>query len=485
MTLNSSGAISLGGTTAGVSIENELGGSGTTQISLNDTNVRTLAGVASGQISMPTNFWGKSNATYFIALIQNTSGNNAVNCGHQVNGSTITLVTSDGNTGANYLYRISASGSLTSQTKLTANGNTFIPNASIGAPNAFALDSSNNMYVDTSSSNLSGNSGFATISSSNIVNYVATLTSGSYNTVFQFGSVVYYNSSAYIPMFGYQGSCCCSTYNSIYSFSYSGTISGIYLLTNEGTQGRMSVDSSGNLFYLDQNGGVTKFTSTSTSAWGRYQISTSQGIASAINSNGTIYATIANNTPTIGMWNLTSTTNSVPPTNIVTYNLQANSDGTYNAGNSSVAFDSSNNCYFVIENLASSKNGFTIFKFNSSGTLQWVRKFVCSLSGSNNNVYNLALTVTGSYIDVSVTQLYSVYSTSFIRYPTDGSKTGTYTAGTLTIVVSAGTAQVNTSTTINFTTHSTVISVGSGTLNRSVKTSASSASSTTVTFTTI
>ena len=62
MTLNASGPISLSGTTAGQSIEIELGGTGTTQISLNCTTVRTLAGVPSGAIIMPTNFYGKSNA---------------------------------------------------------------------------------------------------------------------------------------------------------------------------------------------------------------------------------------------------------------------------------------------------------------------------------------------------------------------------------------------------------------------------------------
>ena len=61
MTLNSSGPISLAGTTAGVSIEIENGGNGTTQISLNDAAVRSLAGVASGQIAM-SNLQGKSNA---------------------------------------------------------------------------------------------------------------------------------------------------------------------------------------------------------------------------------------------------------------------------------------------------------------------------------------------------------------------------------------------------------------------------------------
>jgi len=48
MGLNTSGQISLAGTTVGESIEIELGGSGSTQIALNDTNVRTLAGVPSG-----------------------------------------------------------------------------------------------------------------------------------------------------------------------------------------------------------------------------------------------------------------------------------------------------------------------------------------------------------------------------------------------------------------------------------------------------
>ena len=60
MALNASGPISLAGTTAGQSIALELGLGTSTQISLNDTAVRTLAGVLSGAIIMPTNFYGKS-----------------------------------------------------------------------------------------------------------------------------------------------------------------------------------------------------------------------------------------------------------------------------------------------------------------------------------------------------------------------------------------------------------------------------------------
>jgi len=52
MPLNASGAISLGGPIVGQSVNLELGKSATALISMNDTDLRTLFGVASGQISM-------------------------------------------------------------------------------------------------------------------------------------------------------------------------------------------------------------------------------------------------------------------------------------------------------------------------------------------------------------------------------------------------------------------------------------------------
>jgi hypothetical protein len=72
MPLNSSGQISLGGNVAGESIALELALSATGQISFNDTAVRTLAGIASGQIQMPTNFWGKSNGVPFGEAVYTT-----------------------------------------------------------------------------------------------------------------------------------------------------------------------------------------------------------------------------------------------------------------------------------------------------------------------------------------------------------------------------------------------------------------------------
>jgi hypothetical protein len=61
MTLNASGPISLGGSTSGQSVNLEIGAAATAQVSFNDANVRTLTGTSAGtQLSMPTDFWGKS-----------------------------------------------------------------------------------------------------------------------------------------------------------------------------------------------------------------------------------------------------------------------------------------------------------------------------------------------------------------------------------------------------------------------------------------
>lgn len=79
MTLNSSGPISLGGTTTGQSIEIELGGSGTSQISLNCSNVRSLLGVSSGQISMSSAYGKSSNFSFSQTISSNYTNYNLHN----------------------------------------------------------------------------------------------------------------------------------------------------------------------------------------------------------------------------------------------------------------------------------------------------------------------------------------------------------------------------------------------------------------------
>lgn len=61
MTLATSGTISIGGTTATRSINLELNRAATATSNMGETDLRTLAGVSSGAISM-SNFYGKSNS---------------------------------------------------------------------------------------------------------------------------------------------------------------------------------------------------------------------------------------------------------------------------------------------------------------------------------------------------------------------------------------------------------------------------------------
>jgi hypothetical protein len=70
MTLNASGPISLGGSTAGQSVNLELGAASNATISFNDAAVRTLTGTTAGtQLTMPGGFYGKSIAFTFNATI--------------------------------------------------------------------------------------------------------------------------------------------------------------------------------------------------------------------------------------------------------------------------------------------------------------------------------------------------------------------------------------------------------------------------------
>lgn len=108
MTLPSSGAISLS------QVNTELGFGSTTQISLNDTSVRNLFGVSSGQISMSDGY-GKQNVFTFSISSNQTDANLrtlAVNAGWNQNSKVIATINSG----------VRCSANSTSAVGLTING---------------------------------------------------------------------------------------------------------------------------------------------------------------------------------------------------------------------------------------------------------------------------------------------------------------------------------------------------------------------------
>lgn len=99
MALNSSGQISMGGSTTGQSINLELGYGATATISLNDTAIRNLAGIGSGAISL-SNFWGKASAIISnISISTNTTNytlNPSVCPGYSAGKTTVNLTVNSG-----------------------------------------------------------------------------------------------------------------------------------------------------------------------------------------------------------------------------------------------------------------------------------------------------------------------------------------------------------------------------------------------------
>jgi hypothetical protein len=76
MPLEPSGFIAIGGTATNRSINLELGRAQNATSSLGESALRTLAGVPSGPVVLPVDFWGKSNRTFSLAGMTNMFGDN-------------------------------------------------------------------------------------------------------------------------------------------------------------------------------------------------------------------------------------------------------------------------------------------------------------------------------------------------------------------------------------------------------------------------
>lgn len=451
MTLNASGPISLGGSTAGQSINLELGVSATALASINASNFRALAGVASGQISL-SNFYGKSSIAYGLGQITWTGGNyfGAGPAGQDSAGNFYIASYSPSNT-RGYLGKYSATGSLIWQINLPA---LFNPS---GTQNVAPMIW-DRVWVDSSFNIYFAMGGY--YASSNYISVVKLTSSGT--LVWQ---------SNYGRGFGsdfMQGSSYLDSSNNFYFTAMGSSAAGYPYMVKTNSSGALvwakQIPPASPNFYtpsgltLDSSGNVWTFISTSSNYqqnqlrfWpnsagtvttsyfdggtsfipGKLAPSGTNVFFSGVNGYSNNYIGRINSSGTV-LWSKTITG--------FDYGSSGFTDATW------CDVDSSGNVYFTFAAQGSvvgspSYSAVAILKFNSSGTLQWQR-FV----RSTTSIYaNRGLSVGSTGLVIGGAESYNTYGPTvgfFTKVPLDGSKTGTYTVGSYTIVYGVSTLSV-------------------------------------------
>ena len=333
MTLAASADISIGGTVATRSIEQEIGSPTFTtpfnqQAAMNDTSLRTLSGTTAGtQVSFST-FYGKSSAVYWLAALGTSSALDDSYFDNLAVASSGDIYT----TGAYYSGALgstrllttmfNSSGTLQWQKLLNSIGN-------YGSLMGAGVDSSGNIYV----------TGWATIVDYDIVQ-------------------AKYNSSGTLQW---------QKYNHV------GPLDNLY--SRDGC-----TDASGNVYYTcneetGRYGYTIKRNSAGTLQWQR-RISLTSAMGIAVDSSGNVY--------TVGTYYVTTSAQGL-------YVIKRNSAGTLQwqkrltTGTNtmvglSIALDSSANVYVSGWDDTAGGAIVCIAKYNTSGTLQWQRKTNYSLS---------------------------------------------------------------------------------------------------------
>lgn len=436
MTLNASGPISLGGSTVGQSINLELGQAATATASINATNFRTLAGVASGQISL-SNFYGKSSVSYWISILYGPTiqGGSAA-----LDGSDNVYITGNQNTGGSslFIFKLNSSGALQVQNKYANLGND---------SRAIEWDSTNSRLVvaTTGGGLLSVNSSLA-VGSITVSNVFTGINVGSFAGANLQQMFLFNGKATYVGSISRAIGCC------TYAYFYVAQSDTGYTATNNSSRNSAALDNYGysigyypgsanfyaSGFNNDSTGtlslaGVFKYNATTFANVSRYVYEPESGasffgFAIAVDASDNVYigTQSSNNNGYLGkIAGGTSVTWTRKLTGYVIY--------AYNN-----VVDSSGNVYTSYYISAGGSIGIAIgvTKFNSSGTLQWARIIYCS-SGTAS-IYppvgrGINLTSSGALLISGYFQAGN--GIIAIQYPVDGSKTGSYVFGVGTVTI--------------------------------------------------
>lgn len=392
MTLNASGPLSLGGATTGQSINLELGQAATATASINATNFRTLAGVASGQISI-SNFYGKSNTIgWFASFGQSTLQTEIFGIG--MSSSQVYLRLQD----LSIVVQLSTAGAITFQRQGYVTGGTYRYSISV--------DSSSNYYVIAE--NTTRQPQVTKYNSSNTLQWSSSWQEDSFNqTRFGVKPAIDSSGNVYVAVQGVLTGCCFEYYPAYRKINSSGTITaGIAFNTGRpqdaGLPVAVGVDSSGNVYGVAQGiylpaGKTTTFITKSNSSLGFISKVAYYNAVDSMRSDTGVFDTANNVGYTAGAAGALGFILKHNSSLGVAWCYTTSSTGYW----SDAAIDSSGNIYVVsVFTLAGSgTRKLKILKLDSGGSIQWARYIGCSTL--NMNTTGASISVSGSTLSVA------------------------------------------------------------------------------------
>jgi uncharacterized delta-60 repeat protein len=272
----------------------------------------------------------------------------------------------------------------------------------------------------------------------------------------------------------------------IVKYNSSGTLQWQRTLTSSGgacNAYSLAVDSSDNVYVTGatvisavNNLFVAKYNSAGTLQWQRFLTSGSAtyGYGIAVDSSANVY--VAGNSSIAG----------VQSGIIAKYNSSGTlqwqrsiTSGSTTINGRAIAVDSSGNPYVALYASVSSNLDGYIIKYNTSGTLQWQRKFGTS---STDYLYSIQVDNAGSIYFCGYTEISSRGEFYLAKFPDDGSGTGAYKVNTVTFTYQESTFTSSTST---LTDSAGTLTSSTSALNEAATTLTDSAASYTSYVTTI